>query len=1268
MIPARNSQNNIKARFLEYGRIGRIAMLLTGLSGLARAQQGTVYDATLSPSYRGYVHDTRLWIPNNVSVIKGVIIIGNGALGDQRNRTAETDWQALARAHDFAVMGTSLYICQSVNDVNAEVPMLLADLAWYATASGHPEVTNLPFVLCGWSGGGQIAYGINFKIPERVIAYEVNKGGFYIGEPLSAAALKTPAIYVAGQVDSGTRIANITKLFDSNRPSGGRCSLAFEQNTGHAEGNVNAMFFTFFDHAIRARYPVGVTPLSGPVTLLDLSETNGWLAAKPNVSTGLSGSVFPYADYPGTKTTAGWLMDADVANLYRGFATYNPAVTVAPVGGPLFSAPQTIQFKVSVDSTAFPGWVTADVYDGAVKLGTVNKGGSMSVYAVRPWGGRDVTVIARDASGNERTSIPQPFVVNKNAAAAWNNSAGDFLWNTGSTNWGGAVWTPGADAVFSATGVGTVTVSGTQTLADSLTSLCFDTAGYKLTGGTLSLPPGTSGFNVNADAEIASVIAGAGNLIKSGTGTLTLTGGNTYYGATTVNSGTLKLGNGGRLGSNTYVSSTLAIAQNANGTSNALTGYLTLYPGANFTMADAYTSTFNVNNSATLSYETGAPPVLTFDMASANQTSDTLAISGGATVGATLPMIVTNFLAAPSVSTKTYTLITAASGLGGAAKFNLATKNFMIGGNPYHTSLATSTDTAVILSFEAGAAILPFYWQGSIDGSWKSQNGGTLNTNFTNEAAGATNTLAMPSWMTNVAMTASSASNLATTLDQAFAINGLTFVGTGSSNTAGTSIGAGSGGTLQINGGGITVNAGSGANTISAPVTVGAAQSWTNNSGNPLTIGTGSINNGGFLLTVAGSGNTTISGALGGNGGLTQSASGTLTLSGSNTYTGATTINTGMLSLTGSGTIGSGTVNLVGGTLDLGTLNITNPFSLQGGLLQNGKITLTSGNYDIQSGTAAWNSYLYGSAGLIKTTSGTASLVGTNLYTGPTTIYAGTLSIGWWGSLASTSVVNLVGGTLDLNGVGVSNGYPLIAPVSLQGGTVQNGVVNYNGSTIDIQSGTETLTAVFAGYGGLNKTSPGTATLAGTNTYTGLTTVTAGTLQLDGSIAGNVTVQAGGRLTGSGTIGGNLTVANGGIAQFTDGTFAVNGSITNNGLVILSNGAHFTGTSSSFVNNGTLDIINAGTFTPPPGFQNNGVILDSSAVRVASVSKSGNTFTVRINSNTGHTYQLQYSPTLTGGTFTNIGAPQSGSTGTTLVFTDPAATGSRGFYRVVVTP
>ena len=1378
--------------FCYYFRIGLIALVFIGLSGLARAQ-GTYYDAPLKPSYRGYVHDTRLWIPKNVSVIRGVIVLGNGANGDQRGRTEETDWQALARAHDFALMGTSLYICQSVNDVNAEVPMLLADLAWYATASGHPEVAHLPFVLAGWSGGGQMAYGINTKIPERVIAYIMNKGAYYVPGALSPAALKTPSIGVGGQFDLPEGRTGIIDKFKANRPSGGLCALAVEHNTGHAEGNVDGVFFTFFDHAIRARYPAGATPLSGPVTLLDLTESNGWLANEPTVSSGLSGSVYPYATYSGDKTTACWLMDADVANLYRGFATYNPAVTVTPVGGPLFSASQMIEFRVSVNSAAFPDWTSADVYDGAFKLGTVNKGGAMSVYAVRPWGGRGVTAIARDASGNERTSIPQPFVVNKNSAFAWNNGSEDFLWNTTSTNWGGAVWSSGADAVFGATGVGMVTVSGTQTLPDSLMALIFDAAGYKLTGGTLAMPanPGIAGFNVNADAEIASVISGSGGLNKTGAGTLTLTGSNTHSGITAVKAGSLKLGNGGNHGdTRVFPGATVAIAQNANGTTNALNGLL-LWLGANLTMADGYTSTLNVGW-ASLSAQSGASPTLTFDVASTTQTSDRLAISGTASIDTNaLPTIVANFLAAPSDSTKTYTLITAASGLGGAAKFNFATKNFIIGGNPYHTSLATSTDTAVILSFEAGATISPFYWQGGIDGSWKSQNSGTLDTNFTSEAAGAANRLELPSLGSNVFMTATSASNLTTTLDQAFAINGLTFVGTGSSNTAGSSIGAGAGGTLQINGGGITVNAGSGANTISAPVTLGAAQSWNNNSSNMLTVGTGIVNNGGYLLTVAGSGNTTISGAMSGNGSLTQSGSGTLTLSGSNTYTGATTVNAGTLAITGSAALaGGGTVNLVGGTLNLGGASITNPISFQGGNLAAGTVTLNSGNFDIQTGMQNYNASFTGSAGLIKSTAGTAVLSGYNTYTGATTINAGTLAITRWASfyannlVPGTSVVNIkAGGTLDLGGVGTGNyavtgNYPAIFPISLQGGTLQNGVVNYTGGNFDIQSGTETSTAVLtnhlwapaglikstagtavlSGYntytgttmvtggliqlnvaenpgtsgplgnpstlansiilqggglqftanntydyttsgrlqladasagtidtngqdvtfanalrvgtaktGGLTKSGLGTLTLAGNNTYTGATTINAGTLQLDGSIAGNLTVQAGGRLIGSGTIGGNLTVASGGVAEFSGGIFVVNGGITNNGLVILSNGARISGTSSSFVNNGTLDVITAGTFTPPPGFQNNGVVLDSSAVRVASVSRSGNDVTVRINSNTGHTYRLQYSPTLSGGSFENIGSPQTGTTGTILEFTHSSSADS-GFYRVTVNP
>ena len=67
-------------------------------------------------------------------------------------------------------------------------------------------------------------------------------------------------------------------------------------------------------------------------------------------------------------------------------------------------------------------------------------------------------------------------------------------------------------------------------------------------------------------------------------------------------------------------------------------------------------------------------------------------------------------------------------------------------------------------------------------------------------------------------------------------------------------------------------------------------------SGSLLTV-SGNVADGGYLLTVAGSGSTAISGGLSGGSGLTMSSAGLLTLSGSNTYTGTTTVNNGILAL-----------------------------------------------------------------------------------------------------------------------------------------------------------------------------------------------------------------------------------------------------------------------------------------------------------------------------------------------------------------------------------
>jgi T5SS/PEP-CTERM-associated repeat protein/autotransporter-associated beta strand protein len=222
------------------------------------------------------------------------------------------------------------------------------------------------------------------------------------------------------------------------------------------------------------------------------------------------------------------------------------------------------------------------------------------------------------------------------------------------------------------------------------------------------------------------------------------------------------------------------------------------------------------------------------------------------------------------------------------------------------------------------------------------------------------------------------------------------------------------------------------------------------------------------------------------------------------------------------------------------------------------------------------------------------------------------------------------------------------------------------GVLLDSNGFNSILSGILSGTGGMTKNGAGTVTLTNANTYTGATTVNAGTMLINGSINSSVTVN-GGILGGTGTINGSLTVGSGGIVDLIGGTLTVNGAIINNGLFILSNGAHLAGV-TSFTNNGTLDLITAGTFVPPPNFVNNGVILDSNLVKAKTVTKSGTTFTVTIASYTGHTYQFQISSSPMSNTFTNLGPPQQGSTGTVLTFADPSAAGTKGFYRIVVNP
>ncbi|MFA6959279.1 MAG: autotransporter-associated beta strand repeat-containing protein [Opitutaceae bacterium] len=144
----------------------------------------------------------------------------------------------------------------------------------------------------------------------------------------------------------------------------------------------------------------------------------------------------------------------------------------------------------------------------------------------------------------------------------------------------------------------------------------------------------------------------------------------------------------------------------------------------------------------------------------------------------------------------------------------------------------------------------------------------------------------------------------------------------------------GTGGKLSYTGNSATFTRGF---SLSNASTVGQIDTTT--AGQTLTIATGNItfSSSSQTLIIGGAGNTTISSSITGAGKLTKQDAGTLLLSGTNTYTGATTINAGTLALGATNALATGTaITLGGGTLNLGGFNPAAAFTTT--------LTMTSGS------------------------------------------------------------------------------------------------------------------------------------------------------------------------------------------------------------------------------------------------------------------------------------------------------------------------------------
>ena len=358
---------------------------------------------------------------------------------------------------------------------------------------------------------------------------------------------------------------------------------------------------------------------------------------------------------------------------------------------------------------------------------------------------------------------------------------------------------------------------------------------------------------------------------------------------------------------------------------------------------------------------------------------------------------------------------------------------------------------------------------------------------------------------------------------------------------------------------------------------------------------------------------------------------------GNNSFSGGLTIRAKnadwcKVNIYASGAMGTGPVNLYGGTLATTFLNPgglifnnttihTNPISLfqdspifagmtnisSTAVTLNGDLFLNTATLYLRGGgTGTINGRISGSGAnaITKPDLGVWTLSGANTFTGRVTINNGTLKLGASEAFDPTVPLTVTGGTLDLSGCTVTN-----SNVTLSGGMISNGTLHAI-SGGNLSSGT--MLASLTGPAGITKSGTDTLVLSSTNTYAGATTITAGTLKFAkrGSLYGGDTAQ----WTDSNLIvnsGATLALNVGGTDEFTaadldifnalgsasggfksgsawgiDTTFAPDGAFTYDS-VIGNPGGNVR--SITKLGSGTLELTGLNTYTGPTRL-NNGVL------------------------------------------------------------------------------
>lgn len=291
-------------------KILHVCLLILLLCNTAQAQSGKVYATTIypNPGEKFLEARHRIWLPEGKQPLRGVIMHQHGCGRNGLSVPDDVHWQALARKHHCALLGTFY----ATGDTCAHwfepkwgtERAFLSALVELARQSGRAELKTAPWVLWGHSGGAFWVNALLNRYPERIVAVVARSGG----ETLTNLIARTvPVLYTYGANEKRPRCIG-KQYFDGPRREGAPWAIAPDSTADHDCRHSRLFVIPYLDACMQQRLPAKMGEALRP-----MKANMAWLG---NVNTR---DVAPAKTYVGDPLTASFLPDEATARRWREF-------------------------------------------------------------------------------------------------------------------------------------------------------------------------------------------------------------------------------------------------------------------------------------------------------------------------------------------------------------------------------------------------------------------------------------------------------------------------------------------------------------------------------------------------------------------------------------------------------------------------------------------------------------------------------------------------------------------------------------------------------------------------------------------------------------------------------------------------------------------------------------------------------------------------------------------------------------------------------------